>query len=118
MTEQYWCGEAPTVCQVCDREIVGVFVDGKTQWDCWAFMCKDCWEMHGEGLGVGLGQMYGRQIDGRWQKLNLTSVEPRRETRSWQEVEAQAALSAFGGTRAVEAEATLRHDFRYFRNRR
>lgn len=69
MSKQYWCGEAPRVCQICDREIVGVFIDGKTQWDCWAFMCRDCWEMHGEGLGVGLGQMYGVQKDGRWLKL-------------------------------------------------
>ena len=93
MEEKFWCGEAPAICQVCDREIHGVFVDGKTQWDCWACMCKDCWEMHGEGLGVGLGQMYGRQADGRWRKLDSAGWEPRRETRSWQEIEAEAAFA-------------------------
>lgn len=66
---RFWNGDVPHVCQICDQEIVGVFVDGKTQWDCWAFMCLDCWETHGEGLGTGKGQMYGRQADNRWLKL-------------------------------------------------
>lgn len=88
MTERYWCGEAPSVCQICDRPILEVFVDGNTQWDCWAFMCRECWEMHGEGLGTGRGQMYGRQIDGRWKKLQSVGYEPQRETRSWQAIEA------------------------------
>jgi hypothetical protein len=74
MKETFWCGEGPKVCQICDRPITDSFVDGKTQWDCWAFMCKDCWEMHGEGLGLGKGQIYGRQQDGRWLKLEWRKI--------------------------------------------
>ena len=65
---KYWCGDAPTVCQVCDQPITDTFIDGRTMWGCWACMCRECWEMKGEGLGDGLGQMYGRQADGRWRK--------------------------------------------------
>lgn len=75
MKETFWCGEGPKVCQICDRPITDSFVDGKTQWDCWAFMCRDCWEMHGEGLGTGLGQMYGRMEDGRWKKVTFPTAK-------------------------------------------
>lgn len=102
MNEKFWCGEAPTVCQICDRPIAEVFVDGKTQWDCWACMCKDCWETHGEGLGVGLGQMYGRQEDGRWLNIGDSSTV----------ITSEEELIAFVNERSIEAEATLRKDYR------
>jgi hypothetical protein len=77
MKEKFWCGEGPKVCQICDRPIAEVFVDGRTQWDCWAFMCRDCHETHGEGLGTGKGQLYGKQSDGRWKKIEPSVDQPR-----------------------------------------
>lgn len=36
-----------------DRDAV---FDGKTQMEPWAFMCQDCMDDHGVGLGLGRGQ--------------------------------------------------------------
>lgn len=67
--EVFWCGAAPDVCQLCDQPITDTFIDGRTMWGPWACMCKECWEEKGDGLGTGRGQMYGRQPDGRFLKI-------------------------------------------------
>lgn len=30
--------------------------DGKTKGGPWAFMCQECFDVHGTGLGLGVGQ--------------------------------------------------------------
>jgi len=40
-------------CDFCGKEAK---YDGKTQNGKWAYMCNDCFQMNGLGLGVGLGQ--------------------------------------------------------------
>lgn len=35
--------------------------DGKTRMGSWAFMCQQCFDLHGIGLGTGKGQKLIRQ---------------------------------------------------------
>lgn len=74
--QRYWCGEPPRSCQVCDQPIKDVFVDGMTQWGPWGFMCPTCHALHGEGIGTGKGQMYQRQADDRWLKIDPETEHP------------------------------------------
>lgn len=47
-----------------------VFIDGATRRGPWAIMSVASWKMHGVGrLGLGAGQKYERQKDGRWLKI-------------------------------------------------
>ena len=48
---------------------MGIFVDGKTTRGPWANMCSLCLPIHSVGLGVGKGQRYERQTDGRFAKM-------------------------------------------------
>ena len=56
-----WAGTVPTNCDLCRREIVGNFVDGKTAMGPWACMCLGCASTRGVGLGMGRGQKYKRE---------------------------------------------------------
>lgn len=66
----YWAGKVPTTCQWCEEHILEEFVDGMLVGSVvWAVVCKHC---HSEGvveLGVGKGQRYVQQADGRWLKV-------------------------------------------------
>jgi hypothetical protein len=43
------------VCDMCGNRPAAI--DGKVKYaTAWAYMCIPCWEQHGVGLGVGLGQ--------------------------------------------------------------
>jgi uncharacterized Zn-finger protein len=61
-----WIGEGPTHCDICDKPLQCVFVDGKTVAKSWAIMCPYCHDLYGVGLGDGLGQMYVKLDDGSW----------------------------------------------------
>jgi len=63
-----WQGTPPKKCDICQRNLVGVFVDGKTQMGPWAIMCLNCSLQVGIGLGVGRGQRY-RSQNGSWVKV-------------------------------------------------
>lgn len=65
---RYWLGSEPTHCQVCEGPFHNKFVDGATFTGQWALMCKPCHKRMGRGLGMGRGQEYTRQADGRWLK--------------------------------------------------
>lgn len=41
-------------------------VDGANTGAGWAWMCPDCWEQHGLGLGIGKGQLFTKQPDENW----------------------------------------------------
>jgi len=44
-------------CDMCDQDPpVPAYADGKTTFGPWADMCKPCFEIHGVGLGLGMGQ--------------------------------------------------------------
>lgn len=71
----YWCGEIGPIVdgvQMDDfgKPIIDEFVDGKTRLGPWANMSPASYKVLGIGqLGVGLGQRYKRQTDGRWLKV-------------------------------------------------
>ena len=69
MTKKYWMG---TVSSLDDfgRPITNTFYDSKTVMGPWATMAPLSWFDHGVGkLGMGYGQKYEKQNDGRWLKV-------------------------------------------------
>lgn len=73
----YYLGLVPATCELCGKPITTTFVDGATTAGQWAIMCDDCWSNGykkpgicglGGALGVGRGQRYTIQSDGRWLK--------------------------------------------------
>jgi len=47
-----------------------IMIDGRTKMGPWANMTPESWKTHGIGLlGTGYGQMYKKQDDGRWLKI-------------------------------------------------
>lgn len=49
------------VCDVCKNaskmHFAPAHVDGKMQNGSWAYMCKECFKVHGVGVGLGYGQI-------------------------------------------------------------
>jgi hypothetical protein len=45
-------------CDLCNKEDLTSFVDGRTVLGPWANMCCDCFVEFGTGLGIGRGQLY------------------------------------------------------------
>jgi hypothetical protein len=51
-------------------KVRSVIIDGKTKHGPWALMTPLSWDLHGIGqLGLGCGQKYEKQIDGKWLKV-------------------------------------------------
>lgn len=65
----HWMGKAPVHCDVGGEPIATLFVDGRTVMGPWGNMCMTCHKKFGSGVGVGKGQMYEKQRDGRWLKI-------------------------------------------------
>lgn len=66
--QKYWSG-TPGSLDDFGRPIDNVFIDGKTQMGPWATMAPDSYSLLGVGLGLGRGQRYEKQADGRWRKV-------------------------------------------------
>ena len=49
--------------------IADEFVDGVTQMGPWAIMNPYNHKKYGRGIGLGRGQRYRKQLDGRWLKV-------------------------------------------------
>lgn len=67
---KYWAGDPPRKCDTCSTPIDKIFYDAKTQMGPWGFMCPSCQKL-GPGfdkLGLGWGQEYTKQPDGKWMK--------------------------------------------------
>lgn len=62
-----WIGAAPKFCEICTNPIVDEFVDGATTRG-WGRICLKCHKIFGRGLGVGKGQRYTKQANGRFIK--------------------------------------------------
>jgi hypothetical protein len=69
MVETHWLGQSPTRCEICKRSIEETFVDAATLQGPWMVLCLRCHECHGRGFGPQRGQLYERQPDGQWLKL-------------------------------------------------
>lgn len=71
LAKKYWFGAIRTRDDFGDP-IVDKFYDAKTIQGPWAIMTPASWEKHriakNGALGLGLGQEYTRQEDGRWLK--------------------------------------------------
>ena len=67
---KYWLSpvkETDDFGDLIDRAVGGVIIDGATHQGPWAIMTPQSWETYGVGvLGLGLGQKYQMQDDGRW----------------------------------------------------
>ena len=63
-----WLSAHPEKCDICNDPITNVFVDGKTDFGCWANMCLSCHLEHGFGLGTGRGQAY-EKVNGEFLKM-------------------------------------------------
>lgn len=65
---RYYLSPVPAKCQLCQQPLDDKMFDACTQSLGWAIMCQVCHLKHGRGLGVGKGQQYEKQADGRWLK--------------------------------------------------
>lgn len=61
---KFWCGN-PTACDACHAPLGHSFVDGWTPRG-WGILCDPCHGALGRGLGIGRGQRYEKQTDGKW----------------------------------------------------
>jgi len=71
----YWCGDVP-IHDNFGMPIGNVFVDGATIAGPWALMSPASYRVHGRGLGLGRGQCYVRENDGRYYKQPTSYVVP------------------------------------------
>lgn len=63
----YWHSNVPMLDDF--GAIIGKeFIDGKTNNGRWAIMSERSYRQFGIGLGLGKGQRYEKQVDGRWLK--------------------------------------------------
>jgi len=70
-TPVYWRSPVPDTCQLSDRKITTKFVDGRVPGrSSWACMHPDYYLSGGGTFGTGRGQLYQKQADGRWLKIN------------------------------------------------
>jgi hypothetical protein len=63
-----WSGAVPLQDDF-DKTIVASFIDGATIRGPWAIMTLESFKLYGLGLGLGVGQKYQLQDDGRWLKV-------------------------------------------------
>lgn len=64
----YWTGPLDK-CQMCGGDFVDVMYDFRTENGQWGNGCGWCFKDHRGALGVGRGQKYCQQDDGRWLKV-------------------------------------------------
>lgn len=60
----------PKECNMCRKPFGKVMYDAKTVYGPWAYMCEDCFNAVGVGLGTGLGQQYKKNDSGDWVKVS------------------------------------------------
>lgn len=64
----YWAGD-PKVCELTHTPLGNEFIDGRTVFGPWAIMSPEAHHDFGVGLGMGRGQRYQKQADGKWLKV-------------------------------------------------
>lgn len=66
----HWIGNIPEKCDICERPIKKEFIDGATMQGPWAIMCSMCHRMYGLGIGTGKGQLFQKQKDSSFKKVD------------------------------------------------
>ena len=72
--QPFWMGTVPPKCDFCLTQITTKFIDGAVPrqlhrlYGSWAYVCPSCFSNEGMTLGIGRGQEYTRQADGRFLK--------------------------------------------------
>ena len=66
--KKYWMGSVND-CDFCHSKIDTEFIDGATTSGPWALMCPKCFNIHGTGLGLGKGQRYKKDKNGKFEKI-------------------------------------------------
>lgn len=66
--DKFWMGSVPKLDDF-QKQITDEFVDGKTRQGPWATMSLESFKKYGVGLGLGRGQLYQKQPDGKWKKI-------------------------------------------------
>lgn len=58
-------------CQFCKKQPAsgGIIIDGRTRRGPWAWMCDQCHEQYGVGLGTGKGQKFELLPSGHLKKI-------------------------------------------------
>lgn len=67
---KYWMSRPPEQCDTCENNIEEKFYDAMIVTGSWGCLCPTCFHL-GPGLGIlgiGHGQEYTKQKDGRWMK--------------------------------------------------
>lgn len=59
----------PQACDICRNPFRNDLYNAKTIIGQWGNLCKRCFKDYGVGLGLGRGQQYTKQSDGRWLKV-------------------------------------------------
>ena len=82
-------------CNLCAKERLSEFVDGKTRMGPWANMCLPCFRKVGVGLGVGRGQRYAMVVNHVSGSMTDTDTDMRAKAHAAQaHMRAKAALFA------------------------
>lgn len=64
---KYWLSAPPPKCNLCKTPITTEFFDCQTDINgIWGYLCIQCFQNHGIGLGEGKGQHYKLQDNGQW----------------------------------------------------
>lgn len=88
-----WLQKPPVRCDVCSRGFTEKdqhFFDAKTKQGPWGLLCQQCWNLHGVGLGVGLGQKYSFKTLEQVSGGKAQDPEPMRAVTSLAELKALA----------------------------
>ena len=67
--DKYWKGFVKPA-DAFGSSIQNEFVDGKTTLGPWAIMAPISYQTYGMGLGIGYGQKYQKQEDGKWLRVD------------------------------------------------
>lgn len=65
---KYWNGTVGDKDDFGDK-IKDIIIDGKTNMGPWGLMTERSFSRHGVGLGLGKGQKYKKQSNGKWLKI-------------------------------------------------
>lgn len=68
-----WVGPVPKQCDICELPLTVQFMDcavpGPEYRGIWGCLCPQCFSKFNCALGLGRGQAYTKQPDGRWLKM-------------------------------------------------